>query len=68
MRIAPEPLDSGTGPQCATAGILEEPVHREDRPLGAADLVATQIVGVADKEVQARLWKFKDDLAEGLKL
>jgi hypothetical protein len=25
-------------------------------------------VGVADKDVQARLWRFKDDLAEGLKL
>jgi hypothetical protein len=25
-------------------------------------------VGVAELEIQARLWKFKDDLAEGLRL
>ena len=33
-----------------------------------AAILAAEIVGVADKEIQARLWKFKDDLAEGLKL
>jgi len=33
-----------------------------------AALLAAEILGVADEEVQARLWKFKDDLAEGLKL
>ena len=33
-----------------------------------AAILATQILGVGDEEVQAKLWKFKDDLAEGLKL
>ena len=33
-----------------------------------AAILAVQILGVADEEMQARLWKFKDDLAEGLKL
>jgi phosphoribosylaminoimidazole carboxylase PurE protein len=38
-----------------------------DGSLNAA-ILAAQIVGVGDPEVQARLWKFKDDLGEGLKL
>jgi len=33
-----------------------------------AAILAAQIAGVADPEIQARLWKFKDDLAEGLRL
>jgi 5-(carboxyamino)imidazole ribonucleotide mutase len=33
-----------------------------------AAILATQILGVADEELQAKLWRFKDDLAEGLKL
>ncbi|HSJ49907.1 MAG TPA: AIR carboxylase family protein [Actinomycetota bacterium] len=33
-----------------------------------AAVLAAQIVGVADPDVQKRLWQFKDDLAEGLKL
>jgi 5-(carboxyamino)imidazole ribonucleotide mutase len=33
-----------------------------------AAVLAAQIVGLTDDEVQAMLWKFKDDLAEGLKL
>ena len=33
-----------------------------------AALLAAQILGVGDEDLQARLWKFKDDLAEGLKL
>ncbi len=33
-----------------------------------AAVLAAQIVGVGDPEVQRRLWKFKDDLAEGLRL
>jgi 5-(carboxyamino)imidazole ribonucleotide mutase len=33
-----------------------------------AAVLAAQIIGLADKDVQAALWKFKDDLAEGLKL
>lgn len=33
-----------------------------------AAILAAQILGVADTEIQARLWKFKDDLAEGLRL
>jgi 5-(carboxyamino)imidazole ribonucleotide mutase len=33
-----------------------------------AAVLAAQIVGVGDSEVQARLWRFKDDLAEGLRL
>lgn len=33
-----------------------------------AAVLAVQILGVADPEIQARLWKFKDDLAEGLRL
>ena len=32
-----------------------------------AAVLAAQIVGVADKDIQARLWRFKDDLAEGLR-
>jgi 5-(carboxyamino)imidazole ribonucleotide mutase len=31
-----------------------------------AAVLAAQVVGVCDFEVQKRLWKFKDDLAEGL--
>jgi 5-(carboxyamino)imidazole ribonucleotide mutase len=33
-----------------------------------AAILAAQIVGVGDEEIQTRLWKFKDDLAEGLRL
>ena len=33
-----------------------------------AAVLAAQIVGIADDDVQAMLWKFKDDLSEGLKL
>ena len=48
-----------TGVPVATVGV--------DASVNAA-VLAAQIVGVGDKDVQARLWKFKDDLAEGLKL
>jgi 5-(carboxyamino)imidazole ribonucleotide mutase len=33
-----------------------------------AAVLAAQIIAITDKDVQAALWKFKDDLAEGLKL
>ena len=33
-----------------------------------AAILAAQIVGVGDPDVQKSLWRFKDDLAEGLKL
>jgi phosphoribosylaminoimidazole carboxylase PurE protein len=33
-----------------------------------AAILAAQIVAVDDPNIQARLWKFKDDLAEGLRL
>jgi 5-(carboxyamino)imidazole ribonucleotide mutase len=33
-----------------------------------AAILAAQIIGVGDEEVRRRLRKFKDDLAEGLKL
>jgi 5-(carboxyamino)imidazole ribonucleotide mutase len=33
-----------------------------------AAVLAAQILGLADPAVQVLLWKFKDDLAEGLKL
>lgn len=33
-----------------------------------AAVLAVQILGVGDHELQTRLWKFKDDLAEGLHL
>jgi 5-(carboxyamino)imidazole ribonucleotide mutase len=33
-----------------------------------AAVLAAQIVGVNDPDLQKRLWKFKDDLAEGLRL
>jgi 5-(carboxyamino)imidazole ribonucleotide mutase len=33
-----------------------------------AAVLAAQILAVSDPEVQVLLWKFKDDLAEGLKL
>jgi len=48
-----------TGIPIATVGV--------DAAVNAA-ILATQILGVGDEEVQAKLWKFKDDLAEGLKL
>jgi 5-(carboxyamino)imidazole ribonucleotide mutase len=48
-----------TGVPIATVGV--------DAAVNAA-ILAAQIVGVADDELQARLWRFKDDLAEGLKL
>ena len=33
-----------------------------------AAVLAAEIVGVADPDVQKRLWRFKDDLGEGLRL
>ncbi len=33
-----------------------------------AAVLAAEIVGVGNAEVQTRLWRFKDDLAEGLRL
>ena len=33
-----------------------------------AAVLAAQIVGITDEDVQSMLWKFKDDLGEGLKL
>ena len=38
-----------------------------DSAMNAA-VLAAEIVGVGDPDVQKRLWRFKDDLAEGLKL
>lgn len=38
-----------------------------DAALNAA-ILAAQIIAAQDPELQKRLWKFKDDLAEGLKL
>lgn len=48
-----------TGVPIATVGV--------DASVNAA-LLACQILGIADEEIQAALWKFKDDLAEGLRL
>jgi phosphoribosylaminoimidazole carboxylase PurE protein len=48
-----------TGVPIATVGV--------DASVNAA-LLACQILGVADEELQAALWRFKDDLAEGLRL
>jgi 5-(carboxyamino)imidazole ribonucleotide mutase len=48
-----------TGVPIATVGV--------DASVNAA-ILAAEILGVGDEEVQAKLWKFKDDLAEGLKL
>ncbi|HXF71965.1 MAG TPA: AIR carboxylase family protein [Actinomycetota bacterium] len=48
-----------SGVPVATVGV--------DAAVNAA-VLAAEIVGVADPEVQKRLWRFKDDLAEGLKL
>jgi 5-(carboxyamino)imidazole ribonucleotide mutase len=48
-----------SGVPVATVGV--------DAAVNAA-ILAAEIVGVADPDVQARLWKFKDDLAEGLRL
>lgn len=48
-----------TGVPIATVGV--------DAAVNAA-ILAVQVLGVADEELQAKLWKFKDDLAEGLKL
>jgi 5-(carboxyamino)imidazole ribonucleotide mutase len=48
-----------SGVPIATVGI--------DGAMNAA-VLAVQIAGVADEEIQKRLWRFKDDLAEGLRL
>ena len=48
-----------TGVPIATVGV--------DAAVNAA-ILAAQILGLVDEEIQAKLWKFKDDLAEGLKL
>ena len=48
-----------SGVPIATVGI--------DAAMNAA-VLAVQIAGVADSEIQKRLWRFKDDLAEGLRL
>lgn len=48
-----------TGVPVATVGV--------DAAVNAA-VLAAQIVAVGDEEVRAALWRFKDDLAEGLKL
>jgi 5-(carboxyamino)imidazole ribonucleotide mutase len=48
-----------SGVPVATVGV--------DAAVNAA-VLAAQIVGVGDPAVQARLWRFKDDLAEGLRL
>ena len=48
-----------TGFPIATVGV--------DASVNAA-ILAAQIIGITDEEVQSGLWKFKDDLAEGLKL
>jgi phosphoribosylaminoimidazole carboxylase PurE protein len=48
-----------TGVPIATVGV--------DAAVNAA-VLAAQIVGLGDETIQAALWKFKDDLAEGLKL
>ena len=48
-----------SGVPVATVGV--------DAAVNAA-VLAAEIVGVGDPEIQARLWKFKDDLAEGLRL
>jgi len=48
-----------TGVPIATVGV--------DASVNAA-ILACQILGVGDEELQASLWKFKDDLAEGVPL
>lgn len=48
-----------TGVPVATVGV-ESSVN--------AAVLAAEIVAIADADVQTMLWKFKDDLAEGLKL
>jgi 5-(carboxyamino)imidazole ribonucleotide mutase len=48
-----------TGVPVATVGV--------DAAVNAA-VLAAQVVGIGDEEVQSMLWRFKDDLAEGLKL
>jgi 5-(carboxyamino)imidazole ribonucleotide mutase len=48
-----------SGVPVATVGV--------DAAVNAA-VLAAEIVGVADRDIQARLWRFKDDLAEGLRL
>jgi 5-(carboxyamino)imidazole ribonucleotide mutase len=48
-----------SGVPVATVGV--------DAAVNAA-VLAAQVLGVGDPELQAKIWKFKDDLAEGLKL
>jgi phosphoribosylaminoimidazole carboxylase PurE protein len=48
-----------SGVPVATVGV--------DAAMNAA-VLAAEVVGVADPDVQKRLWRFKDDLAEGLRL
>lgn len=63
LMLGPEALaitaQMPTGVPVATVGV--------DAAVNAA-VLAAQIVGISDPEVQAALWRFKDDLAEGLKL
>jgi 5-(carboxyamino)imidazole ribonucleotide mutase len=48
-----------TGVPIATVGV--------DSAVNAA-VLAAQIVGLGDETIQVTLWRFKDDLAEGLRL
>jgi phosphoribosylaminoimidazole carboxylase PurE protein len=48
-----------SGVPVATVGV--------DAAVNAA-ILAAQVVGVTDPDVQKRLWRFKDDLAEGLRI
>ena len=48
-----------SGVPVATVGV--------DAAMNAA-VLAAEIVGIGDPDVQKRLWRFKDDLAEGLRL
>ncbi len=48
-----------TGIPIATVGV--------DAAVNAA-ILAAEILAVGDEEMQSRLWRFKDDLGEGLKL
>ena len=48
-----------SGVPVATVGV--------DAAVNAA-VLAAEIIGIGDPDVQKRLWRFKDDLAEGLRL
>jgi phosphoribosylcarboxyaminoimidazole (NCAIR) mutase len=72
MQIPADKIIRLTGPEypsevrSAAVTVLGE-LGGRDAAVNAA-VLAAEVVGVSDPDVQKRLWRFKDDLAEGLRL